>query len=136
MGTSCLEIGDASLNFIKSLIDELGHVLARPLAAIADAQDPSDLVKGEARRLPMANERQPLKGSRLVIAIARRCARRQRNDARLLPEPNRLGRDAGMCRQLTDFHVEFPLDIPVDWKVWPTTEVEVKVLYFDGCLDW
>src|SRR6266851_5920244 len=117
MGTSCLEIGDASLNFIKSLIDELGHVLARPLAAVADTQDPSDLVKGEARRLPMANERQPLKGSRLVIAIARRCTGWQRNDTRLLPEANRLGRDAGMCRQLTDLHVDFPLDIPVDWKV-------------------
>src|SRR6266851_8412988 len=117
MRTSCLQVGDASINFSKSLTDQLRHVLARAPAAVADTQDPSDLVKGEARRLPMANERQPLKGSRLVIAIARRCARRQRNDACLLPEPNRLGRDAGMCRQLTDFHVDFPLDIPVDWKV-------------------
>src|SRR5260370_31754393 len=104
MGTSCLEIGDASLDFIKSLIDELGHVFARTLSAVTDAQDPSDLVKGEARRLPMPNERQPLEGSRLVIAIAGRCARRQRNDARLLPEANRLGGDTGTCRELTDFH--------------------------------
>src|SRR5260221_13754769 len=36
MGTSCLEAGDASLNFSKSLVDQLGHVLARtsPLSPI------------------------------------------------------------------------------------------------------
>src|SRR6266851_253249 len=117
MRTSCLQVGDASINFSKSLTDQLRHVLARALATVADTQDASDLVKSEARRLPVANERQPLKGSRLVIAIARRCSGWQRNDTRLLPEANRLGRDAGMCRQLTDLHVDFPLDIPVDWKV-------------------
>src|SRR6266852_4506308 len=104
MGASCLEIGDAGLNFSKTLTDQLGHMLTRTLAAVADAQHASDLVKGEARRLPMANERQPLQGGRLVIAIAGRCSRRQRNDARLLPEANRLGGDAGMCRELTDLH--------------------------------
>ena len=48
MGTGCFEIGDASLNFSKTLTDQLGHMLARTLAAVTDAQDSADLVKGEA----------------------------------------------------------------------------------------
>src|SRR6266478_88154 len=104
MGTSCLEIRDASLNFSQTLPDQPSHMLARTLAAVTDTKDPSDLVKGEARRLPVANERQPLEGGRLVIAIARRCSRRHRTDAHLLPEANRLGGDAGRCRKLTDLH--------------------------------
>jgi len=81
--TRCLQIRNASFNFREARVDQLGHVLARTFAAVTDTENAPDLVKREACGLGMADERQPVNDSWLVIPVARSGSRRQRKDGRL-----------------------------------------------------
>ena len=110
--TGGLEFGDPRLDLGEPRSDDVADVRAGRIAGVGDVKDLADLVEGEPCRLGVSDEGEPLDDARFVVAVPADRAWWSGHQPLLLPEPERLGRDAGEFGDLPDPHDQ-SLDLPV-----------------------
>lgn len=98
------ELVQPLLDLVQPLLDERAHVLTRRVASVADGEDLADLRQREPGCLCILDEPDPLDRLRVVVAVARRCPLRLRQQPSVFVEPQRLGRDPRPVGDLSDQH--------------------------------
>ena len=98
------ELGDLLLDLGQARVEEVSHVLAGRVAAVADVKDLADLGEGEACGLATVNEVDPGDGVGRVVAVPgwRPVGRGQQS--LLFVEPERLRGGARAFGEFSDAH--------------------------------
>lgn len=99
-----LEPADGVLDLARPTLQEVEHMGARRVAAIAEGDCSANLSKREPDGLRGPDERQPVKGRVIELSVSGRCSRRWVEEADVAVVANGLDRNPGSFGQLTDAH--------------------------------
>jgi hypothetical protein len=99
---------------------QIDHVMTGGLTLTAQLEDRRDLGEGEAGGLGIPDEGETVDGILGVVPIVVGIAGRLGEQSDLFVIADRLGSGTCSVRQFSDSHEAsvYPLDIPVDWKVY------------------
>jgi len=115
--------GDLPIDGLEQALRPRAHVVTRLAARVAHPQEAGNLMQRESEPLRVPHDRQPIDDPGSILPVARGRSRRFRQQADSLVVANRVGRDAGTARDLSDVHRLPPalgyrrLDPGVDSKV-------------------
>src|SRR5690625_3862073 len=102
------ELGDLLLDLGEARVEEIAHVLAGRMAAVADVEDLADLGEGEARGLAAVDEVDPSDRLGRVVAVSGRRALGRGQKALFLVEAKGLRGSARPLGEFSDPHCCLP----------------------------